>query len=111
MATRYVDIPIIDSPFYDMSISLEGNSYIIEFTYVERIQLYTMALFDSDNNPIVQGVAVVPEYPIMLEYALPNLTGSFLLTRKSANFAEPYKEFPDRLSEYYWMMYVYNEED
>lgn len=104
--TKYVDIPIIDEPFYDLSISLEGNSYIIQFTYVERMNLYTMSLFDSDNNPIVQGIAVVPEYPIMLDYAIPDLSGYFLLTKKATLLSEPYKTYPDKLSEYYWMMYV-----
>lgn len=103
---NYVDIPIIDEPFYDLSISLEGNSYIIQFTYVERMNLYTMSLFDSDNNPIVQGIAVVPEYPIMLDYAIPDLSGYFLLTKKATLLSEPYKTYPDKLTEYYWMMYV-----
>lgn len=103
---KYVDVPLSDIPFYDMSISLEGNSYIIQFTYVERMNLYTMSLFDSDNNPIIQGVAVVPEYPIMLDYAIPELSGYFLLTKKATLLSEPYKTYPDKLSEYYWMMYV-----
>lgn len=102
----YVDVPLLDEPFYDLSISLEGNSYIIQFTYVERMNLYTMSLFDSDNNPIVQGIAVVPEYPIMLDYAIPDLSGYFLLTKKATLLSEPYKTYPDKLSEYYWMMYV-----
>lgn len=106
----YVDIPIQDDAFYDLSIALEGNSYIIEFTYVERMSLYTISLYDAERNPIVLGVGLVPEYPIMLDYAIPELTGYFLLTRKPTNISEPYKLYPDTLSEYYYLIYVYSEE-
>lgn len=110
MANLYVDIPIVDEPYYDLSISLEGNSYILKFTYVERMGLYTLSLYDSDRNPIILGEALVPEYPIMLDYALSNLTGFFFLTRKSVLIAEPYKTYPDKLSEYYDMVYCYQTE-
>ena len=110
MTITYVDIPIIDNPFYDMSISLEGNSYVIQFTYVERMSLYVMSLFNSDGTPLVQGVAVVPEYPITLDYAIPNLSGYFLLTKKAELISEPYKTYPDKLAEYYWMVYLYDKE-
>ena len=106
----YVDIPIIDDPFYDLSISFEGNSYIMQFVYNERMQLYTMSLFDSDNVAIVQGVGLVPEYPITIDYAIPNLSGYFLLTKKATLISEPYKTFPDKLSEYYWLVYAYEPE-
>ena len=109
--TSYVDIPIIDEPFYDLSIALEGNSYIIEFTYNERMSLYTISLYDAERNPIVLGEGLVPEYPIFFDYALENLTGYFLLTKKSTLISEPYKEFPDKLSEFYYMVYVIPAED
>lgn len=104
---NYVDIPIQDEPFYDLSISLQGNSYILEFTYNERMSLYTMSLYDAERNPIVLGVGLVPEYPILLDYAIPNMTGYFLLTRKPTNISEPYKLYPDQLSQYYYLMYVF----
>lgn len=106
---NYVDIPIQDEVFYDLSISLEGVSYILEFTYNERIKLYTLSLYDSDKTPIVLGVALVPEYPILLDYAIPNLNGYFLLTRKpiNINIQEPYKTYPDQLAEYYYLVYTY----
>lgn len=104
---NYIDIPIQDEPFYDLSISLQGNSYILEFTYNERMSLYTMSLYDAERNPIVLGVGLVPEYPILLDYAIPDMTGYFLLTRKPTNISEPYKLYPDQLSQYYYLMYVF----
>lgn len=111
MKTSYVNLILDDSPLYEYTVALEGNSYIIEMQYNERSQLYFMYLYDSDRNPIVLGAAVVPGYPIMLDYALPNLSGFFLLIQNGQLDSEPYKEFPDKLSQYYTFVYTYQTED
>jgi hypothetical protein len=111
MANIYVDLLLDDSPIYEYSVSLEGNSYIIEMIYNERSQLYFMSLYDADRNPIVLSAALVPGYPIMLDYALPNLTGFFLLIQKGELTAQPYKEFPDKLNQYYSLVYTFQSED
>lgn len=110
MANIYVDLLLDDSPIYEYSVSLEGNSYIIEMIFNERSQLYYMSLYDADRNPIVLSAALVPGYPIMLDYALPNLTGFFLLIQKGTLESEPYKEFPDKLTQYYSFVYTYIED-
>lgn len=110
MANIYVDLLLDDSPIYEYSVSLEANSYIIEMIFNERSQLYFMSLYDADRNPIVRSAALVPGYPIMFDYALPNLTGFFLLIQKGELQAEPYKEFPDKLKQYYSLVYTYTEE-
>ena len=111
MANIYVDLLLDDTaPIYEYSVSLEGNSYIIEIVYNERSQLYFMSLYDADRNPIVLGAGLVPGYPIMYDYALPNLTGFFLLIQKGTLQAEPYKTFPDKLNQYYSLVYTYTQD-
>ena len=109
MADLYVDLLLDDSPIYEYSVSLEGNSYIVKMIFNERSSLYFMSLYDADRNPIVLGAALVPGYPIMFDYAL-NLTGFFLLIQKGTLESEPYKEFPDKLKQYYDLVYTYVEE-
>ena len=112
MANIYVDLLLDDeSPLYDYSASLEGNSYIIELQYNERSRLYFLYLYDSDRNAIAKSPALVPNYPIMLDYALPNLTGFFLMTQKGELQAEPYREFPDKLNQYYSLVYTFQTEE
>ena len=110
MVNIYVDLLLDDSPLYDYSASLEGNSYIVEMQFNERTQLYHMSLYDADKNPLVLGVGLVPGFPIMADYALLNLTGFFLLIQKGELQSEPYKKFPDKLSQYYNLVYTYTEE-
>lgn len=104
---KYVDIPLDSSANYDLSITLEGNSYIIEMVYNERAKLYFMSLFDSDRVAIVQGVGLVPNYPIMYDYSLPNLSGWFALIPKGNLDQESYKLYPENLNEYYSLVYAY----
>ena len=107
MTTQYVTIPLDSAPYYTLSVSLEGNSYNLDFLYNERTQLYHVSLFDADNIPIVEGVGLVPEFPIFADYAIPNLSGYLWLGKKASLTSEPYKNYPDRISEYYELMYVY----
>lgn len=111
MTTNYVNIPLFADPFYSYSISLEGNSYILQFLYNERAELYYLSLFDVENNPLVQGEALVPNYPIFKDYAILALNGWFWLEEKADIITEPYKTYPDKLNEYYNMYYIYNTED
>jgi len=104
---NYVNIPLFSDPFYDYSISLEGNSYIVQFTYNERSRLYSLSLFDADYNAIVNGCAVVPNYPIMKDYAIENLSGFFWMEPKSDLVIDSYEEYPDQIDQFYNMYYIY----
>lgn len=111
MTTNYVSLPLFDDADYSYSIALEGNSYVLRYIYNERMQLYTFNLYDAENNPIVVGEALVPTYPIFIDYVIPNLTGWFYLQENAAITGEPYKEFPDKINEYYSFFYSYLTED
>lgn len=109
MAEKYVSLPLFADAAYEYSIALQGNSYNVGFIYNERMQLYTISLFDADSNPIVAGEALVPSYPIFLDYAIYPLTGYFYLKEKANILSEPYKTYPDRIDQYYWFYYIYND--
>lgn len=109
MAFKYVNLPLFADPYYSYSIALEGNSYILEFVYVERCQLYFLSLRDADSNPIVLNSGLVPTYPIMFDYALPNLSGYFWMEEIADILSEPYKVYPDKINEYYQFYYIYDD--
>lgn len=107
MANNYVSLPLSGDAFYEYSVSLEGNSFILQFVYNERAQLYFLSLYSSERQPIVLGEALIPTYPIFADYALPSLTGYFCLQENASITGEPYKEFPDKINEYYSFFYLY----
>ena len=109
MALKYVNVPLFEDAFYGYSITLEGDSYNLEFLYNERMELYTLSLFDAAGVPIVRGHAVVPSYPMLADYPIENLTGFFWLEELANINRESYKEYPQYLSKYYRMFYIYDD--
>jgi hypothetical protein len=109
MTVRYVDVPLFSDFHYTYSITLEGNSYNLEFLYNERMELYTLTMYSADGSLLVAGHAVVPNYPIFGDYALPDLDGFFFMEPISEIEAEAYKTYPAQIHKYYRMVYLYDD--
>lgn len=109
MATfSQVDLPLYSDSFYSYQVSLEGISYGIEILYNERNELWHMSIFNDDDTPIIQGIALVPNYPILQDYANLPLTGYFWLKPVPKISSEKYLEKPESLAQYYTFSYIYN---
>lgn len=104
---NYVSMLLFDEPYYEYAVALEGNSYIAQFVYNERAQLYFFSLLTAEREAIVEGEALVPAYPMFFDYALADLTGYFYLQEKGTITSEPYKDHSDTLSQYYDLFYIY----
>lgn len=111
MTDHYVPLPLYADSDYDYAVNLQGQSYILNFTYNERSSLYFLSLYTADNVPLVTSIALVPTYPIMLDYALNTLTGFFWMEEKSNIISEPYKVYPDKINEYYNFFFIYQTDD
>lgn len=106
--TNIVEMPLFPKYDYNYSINLEDNSYNFRFTYNEIMQLYTITVSDEDGNKIVAGVGLVPNYPILLDYAIPELTGALVLTTNADTNKEYYKLYPEDIDKYYTLGYYYD---
>lgn len=103
-----VDLPLYDDADYSYSVSLQSQSYVIRVYYVERTQLWYFSVFEENQTPIFQGLALVPEYPITLDYLKSELTGFFRLVPIPAyKIVDPYLLYPDKIAQYYTFSYVY----
>lgn len=111
MADNYIRLPLYSDADYNYAVNLQGQSYILDFKYNERCQLYFLSIYTAENVPIVLGVGLVPTYPITKDYALFPLTGFFWMEEKAAIISEPYKVYPDKVNEYYNFFYCYSTED
>lgn len=109
MALKYVDLPLLDEADYRYTVALQGDYYTLRFTYNEVMKLYTLMILDSNQNPLLAGVAVVPNYPIAADYVLPGLSGAFLLLSKTEQEKEFYKMYPQQINQYYTFHYVYDD--
>lgn len=105
----YITLPLFPDSHYTYAVALQDVSYNLEFIYNERTQLYSLSLYDQNNNPIVLGEALVPNYPIFKDYAIFPLTGFFWMEEKADIISEPYKAYPDSIDQYYNLFYIYDE--
>lgn len=62
MKTTYIVVPDLNDSFSD--IVLDGAEYLIRFTYNDTYDFWTVGLYYPDRTPIVQGLKVVPDFPI-----------------------------------------------
>lgn len=109
MALQYVKIPLFEDSFYSYSIALENVTYVLSFKYVERMELWIFDLYDAESNPLVLGMGLVPFYPISLDYVISELSGYFWLEQIADINTEQYKQYPEELSQYYRMFYIYDD--
>ena len=108
MADKYVNLSLFSDADYEYAVALEGVSYVLRFIFNERMQLYTINLYDADRNPIVLGEALVPSYPLFFDYALLPLSGYFYMEERANIISEAYKVYPDRVDLYYNFYYIYS---
>ncbi len=58
---------IIDVPNMNDSVSrvvLNGTAYLIRFTYNDTKDYWKFGLYTAQNEPIVIGIKIVPQFPL-----------------------------------------------
>lgn len=59
-------IPIlVDTPSYSMRVTLTGVVFVLHFAYNGRIDRYYLSVHDVADNPIVTGMRVICDWPLM----------------------------------------------
>ena len=109
MTLKYVSLPLFDDYEYSYTIALQGSTYAISVKYNERMKQWFIDLDVDETVSVFKGVGLVPTYPIALDYAIYPLTGYFWLENIPDINTEQYKQYPDKLRQYYRFFYIYNE--
>lgn len=71
-----MDYIIIEVPDMNDSVSrvvLNGTAYLIRFTWNDSGGYWKFGLYDSQNQPIVIGVKLVPRFPLNVFYGVTKL--------------------------------------
>lgn len=51
------------------SISIEGKSYFLRFTYNEKGDYWNFGLYDTNKEPIIAMTKIVKDFPILWFYS------------------------------------------
>lgn len=104
-------IPLYTDSFYTYSVPLEGLVRQLTFRWVGFSKQWTMDIHDMDGSPVVTGIALVPNYNIMLNYNRPTFKGCFVLSASSPKMAARYREDQNIIPLYFTLTHYYDKKD
>jgi hypothetical protein len=64
---------VVDTPYFEVEAQLDGVLYAFEFRWNARVGQWFLNLADAVRDPIVSGVAVVVDWPLMRRSADPRM--------------------------------------
>lgn len=65
MATAIQAIPTHERAFYSQRARLDERDYTMRFQWNQRAGRWFFSLFDAEDEPILQGVKLVANFPIL----------------------------------------------
>lgn len=104
---RYVVMPLFEDEFYSYSISLENQSYIVKIYYNRREERWYMDIYYPDEVAVVLGVALVQEYPLLVNYNIEGMNGFFWLEENPDIGTNKIDQYPRHLHKYYRFFYIH----
>lgn len=61
-------VPNTRDPFQSLRSRLDGVDYLISLTYNQRENRIYLSLADNEENPIISGIKVVANYPLLFRH-------------------------------------------
>lgn len=107
--TVYIELPLFLEEKYRYGISLEGISWQFTFYWNGRCGQWHMDIRKEDQTPLVLGIALVAQYPMLVDYNLEEqgLTGYFLLMPVNIAIADQINAESSVVPEFFKLYYVY----
>lgn len=57
-----------DVPYYRQKTKLEGREFVLYFAFNQRIGRWHLSVFDEEETPLVQGLKLVVNWPLLRHY-------------------------------------------
>jgi hypothetical protein len=104
-----IELPLYTDLKYRYGISLQGRSYQFTFYWNERCKQWHLDLRSEDQTPILLGYALVPQYPMTVDYNLEDigLTGYFMLLPVNATISNKVTEGASIMPTFFSLFYIY----
>lgn len=111
MTTTFIELPLYAERKYSYGISLEGVSYTLTFYWNRKAKSWHMDIHLEDRTQVVLGVALVPQYPMLVDYNLEEIgmNGHFELMPVNADLSSKAGEEFSIIPEFFRLYYVYTD--
>lgn len=63
-------IPFKEPASWREQITLDGSIFVLEFYWNALNEFWNMNIYDRDLNPIIYGITIVPNYPLLAQYSV-----------------------------------------
>lgn len=63
-------IPFRDPSYWRQQITLDGIIYVLTFKWNALNEFWTMNIYDRNEVPIIIGIKIVPNYPLLMGYSV-----------------------------------------
>ncbi len=75
----WLEIPLSsDGPHFVQENHLFGCSYNLEFEWIERESFWVLHIHDANEQPIVLGIKLIPEWPLFVHSSNDNVIAFYL---------------------------------
>lgn len=68
-----VEIPAIAAPDQRAEALLDGRTYYVGRSWNETGQLWTLSLRDAEDQALIAGIAITPNFPLLAQFRRPGL--------------------------------------
>ncbi len=63
-------IPFKEDSNFKEQIQLSNVLFFLEFTWNALNEFWTMDIYDVNESPMILGIKIVPEYPLLAQYTV-----------------------------------------
>ncbi len=112
MSTVITELPLFSDPMYRYGTSIEDTSKQLTFYWNSRASTWHMDIHNEDQTLVVQGIALVAQYPLLADQRLEQygMTGYFLLLPDNESQVPLLSESRAIMPDFFKLFYVYQSE-
>lgn len=68
-----------------MQITLEGEIFILEFTWNALNEFWSMDIYTRNEVPLIYGITIVPDYPLLSTYTVEGMPKGEIICQNIVN--------------------------
>ena len=109
MTTIVTQLPLSSDPAYRYAIALEGQARLLYFYWNARSMSWQLDIRNVDETPIILGVKLVANYPMLADYSLEgmNWRGILLLIPDNSEQVSRLSDEPGTMAQFYKLYHSY----
>lgn len=86
-------IPFREQSFFRQQIQLTGVLYFLTFTWNALNEFWIMDIANSDEEPLILGIKIVPDYPLLAAFTVEGMPQGEIICQNVVNSPDEITRF------------------